>query len=98
MEELVRGVKIGVECVISNGEETTKYFGFNFIVKEADKNEMKNFVAYALACFEIPYEEIYLYKEDNYPISKIWTKEMIVCEMRRNQEELKWERKHGRRY
>ena len=101
-ENLVRGIKIGVNCIKDNLEGISsngiEYLGFNFIVKEKDKEEMMQFVIEALDHFELPIDDINLYEEDDYPISKIWSKEKIECEMRRCQYPIKWECEYGRKY
>ena len=95
MEELIRGIKIGIDCVENDPVDIRcggpKYLGFHFILEESTKDEMKEFILEALECIELPVKNIYYCSEGDYPKSKIWTKEKIVCEMRRLQDEIKWE-------
>ena len=72
---------IGVDCIdndpekIINGEQ--KKLGFHFAVKREDADNIIMFIKEKLEEYNVPYEEVYVYKSMELPVIKISDKARI---------------------
>ena len=83
MDDIILCATIAVNCIendpanVKRGEP--KYLGFVFNVKREEAEEMMKFIEETLNSFNVPYEDIYVYRSISLPVVKVWTKERIVA-------------------
>ena len=84
-EEIVKCVLISIDCKKNDPVDVKcggpAYLGFDFWVKDSEKEEMKSYIIESLKDFNIPIASIYYNGEDDRPLRSIWTKEMILEEI-----------------
>ena len=72
---------IGVDCMdndpeeIANGKNKKK--GFTFVVKREDADDTIMFIKEKLEEYNVPYEDIYVYKSMDMLVTSIWDREKI---------------------
>ena len=72
---------IGVDCIendldkIEAGEQ--KYLGFSFVVKREDADATIAFIKRKLNEYNVPYEDVYVYRSMDLPVTKIWDRREI---------------------
>ena len=72
---------IGVDCMDNDPEEIAKgknkKKGFTFVVKREDADDTIMFIKEKLEEYNVPYEDIYVYKSMDMLVTSIWDREKI---------------------
>ena len=73
---------IGVDCIDNDPEEIAKgepkKLGFSFAVKREDADDTIKFIEEKLEEYNIPYEDVYVYKSMDLPVIMIWDRNTIA--------------------
>ena len=95
MEKIIHCTKISVDCVVNDPVDVRcggpEYLGFDFSVKKDEAEEMKKFIVEALNSFGVPLSAIYNHGEYGLSAERVWTKERIIEEIRKDANYLKSE-------
>lgn len=95
MEDLVKCVQICVDCVENDPVDVRcggpSYLGFDFFVDKKFSNEMQEYIMNTLNKFNVPCENIYSTCERNIEKDKVWTKERILNEIKKDADYLRYE-------
>ena len=88
MDDIIFCATIGVDCIENDSESVKggepKYLGFVFNVKREEAEHMMKFIEETLVRFNVPFEDIYVYRSISLPLVKVWDKEKIVDAISRN--------------
>ena len=80
-----KGIKIAVDCIKNDPVDVRcggpRMLGYDFIVREEEKDEMMKFIKETIEEFGLPLESIYVWGEGDYPIDSLWTKERVIAEI-----------------
>ena len=94
-DKIIHCEKISVDCVENDPVDVKcggpDYLGFDFSVPKKQTKEMIKFIVEALNTLEVPLVSIYSSGERDVEESKVWTKEKIVREIKKDANYLKSE-------
>lgn len=72
MNDIVFCAVIGVDCVENDSDaiarDEPKYLGYVFNVKSEESDDMIEFIRQKLKEFNVPYEDVYVYKRMSLPV------------------------------